>query len=497
MGKGYNNYMTKKFFHPGSKDNIKRVWMAQQKAEYEKTKEEEMDAQYQREQEMYENRALLGDQKAKLGLSFMYDAPPGAKKVHEKEDDEPEYKFEWQRRFNAPREQYAKGDETIRDQPFGIEVRNVRCIKCHKWGHVNTDKICPLFGKNLTAEPPPPGPTPSTLLQGMKEEGLAFKKCVSERKVNPDDPNEQLVAASDDEEDPEVRFLKSLTPKQKKKLLKKLDDLAKQQKDGTKHKKKKKGKRKRKDSTTTDDDESAAEKSKKDGRKRKHDKHRSPPTSKEEARPSKHRRDSKGDSDGGPTESKRDQLEMLGRGDRIKRGDRRDGSHECDREDRHSSSRRKSPDSRDTSAQRFRDRRKMEHDKERRQDRRDSDNRKESERQGIGKFRERETLRSDSGRVEHSGSRQWREDRGGRDRREDARGDGKYSRDGDAHRPRERGRTGSRDRHQRSISPEKKRGKAPYKHVPRSPSSSPSSSGSDHCPPSRRPKHSRHDSSSS
>ncbi|CAB4057230.1 CIR [Lepeophtheirus salmonis] len=134
MGKGYNNYMCKKFFHPASRDNLKRVWMAEQRTEAEKKKQDDLRQQYEREQELYNNKALLSkESKEKLGLNFMYEPPPGAKRADKKDDDqdgEPQYKFEWQAKWgSAPRESYCKGDESIMDQPFGILVRNVRCVK--------------------------------------------------------------------------------------------------------------------------------------------------------------------------------------------------------------------------------------------------------------------------------------------------------------------------------------------------------------------------------
>lgn len=256
MGKGFNNYMTKKFFHPASKDNIKRVWMAKQKTDFEKKKQDDLMAQYQREQEMLSNRALLGDEKAKMGLSFLYDAPPGMK-TKEKEDNEPEFKFEWQRKYNAPREAYAKGDDTISDQPFGIEVRNIRCIKCRQWGHVNTDKICPLFGKNLTAEPPQPETSTSSLLEGLKEDGFQLKESMLGRFMA--SSTGEPILAGDEADDPEVQFLKTLTSKQKKKLLKKLNRL--QEKNGAgkhgKGKKEKKKKSKKRRSHDSDDSDSS------------------------------------------------------------------------------------------------------------------------------------------------------------------------------------------------------------------------------------------------
>ncbi len=197
----------------------------------------------------FHHRSMVSkESKEKLSVNFLYEPPPGMKKEREKEDGEPEYKFEWQRKYNAPREDYCKGNEDIRDQPFGIAVRNVRCLKCHKWGHVNTDRECPLFNKARDEDEALTAPDPNKkLLKDMQDSGLAMTRGALNTLEQMQIPMQSSSSKGTEEvQDDDAAFLKTLTTEQKKKLLKKLEKMESKSSGEDKKKKKKKKKDKEK-----------------------------------------------------------------------------------------------------------------------------------------------------------------------------------------------------------------------------------------------------------
>ena len=232
----FAKFMNKKFFHPGSYPNIKRRWMAEQRALAKEKKEQEMKEQYEKEQQSYQHKMLMAkkdEDKIKLGLNFMYDLPPGMKKDDQQDNDgaeEKEVKFEWQK--NAPRAKYAnKLGLDVHDQPFGVCVRNVKCFKCGKWGHQNVDKECPLYDKNTSESKSALDSLllsdPLRLISDMKREhGLTLRKSVIGREIDPMADNQQILDSDDDENsEDEIAYIESLSDKQKNKLLKKLEKM--------------------------------------------------------------------------------------------------------------------------------------------------------------------------------------------------------------------------------------------------------------------------------
>jgi len=246
MGKSYENFMCKKFFHPTARHNIKKVWEREQELAYEAKEEQEAIDQFKREQDLFETKLMMGDSKAKVGLSFMYDQPAGLRRKEEEFDaigkEKPDFKFEWQK--NAPREKYLKGNtECQSDQPFGIAVKNVRCLKCKQWGHMNTDKECPLFGQATTLQA---GTFKESHGGGGLESGALSLRGRAKMALDLD-PSEQKAgpsgASSSKSGDKITQSLKNMSQKDKEKLLEALKSGKIEKKKKKKSKKEKKEKK--------------------------------------------------------------------------------------------------------------------------------------------------------------------------------------------------------------------------------------------------------------
>ena len=223
MAHGYNNFMNNKDFHPANFTNQKRIWEAELKKAQEEKKQDELRAQYLKEQEIYRSKELLGKANP---LDFMYDPPPGYVKDEEvdakAEEGKLELKFEWQKPGrSAPREEVSK-DMDLRDKPFGVAVRNVKCIKCGKWGHINTDRECPLFGKIKPSLIEKAVEEESAAQQAPQnvEDGLMFRQCVRDRVVDSRASNQQILASDDETELHDL--LATMDSRGKKKMLRKL-----------------------------------------------------------------------------------------------------------------------------------------------------------------------------------------------------------------------------------------------------------------------------------
>lgn len=250
-------FMRNKFFHPHTFENQKRTWIAEQNAESEKKKQEDLHKTYIKEQAIYENKNLLRTGKLTQDdkLAFMYEPPLECRKKDEKMELK-EVRFEWQK--NAPRTgDYARNLE-VADCPFGIEVRNTKCIKCSVWGHMNTDKICPLYNQGMHNDENPSElgkEDPMVLLRAMETGGLKMRKGAVNSVMDVASNKYSLLEA--DKVDPEVAFIANLTDKQKRKLMKKLNKQSLGGGGGVKKAKTKKHKKdkKKKKKKDNDDDE--------------------------------------------------------------------------------------------------------------------------------------------------------------------------------------------------------------------------------------------------
>ncbi|XP_020240706.1 uncharacterized zinc finger CCHC domain-containing protein At4g19190 [Asparagus officinalis] len=247
-----HSFLNQKPWHPLSYPNQRRKWIAEQTHANRERRAEEVAREFAQEQEFFRQTALFSKkEKEKVemmkAVSFMYVRPPGynaesakaaevederkntdqdnaaqdpsstapvtdAKldKNHSERDKKARPKDVFGRPLpteeefgvlkNAPR---LETGMPARVKPFGIEIRNVRCVRCGTFGHQSGDRECPLkdvIMPNEESRLKRDDPLTAIIAQTDPNEPLKWELKQKPGLSPPrggfqaDDPNQQIVA---------------------------------------------------------------------------------------------------------------------------------------------------------------------------------------------------------------------------------------------------------------------------------------------------------------
>ncbi|KAF0903722.1 hypothetical protein E2562_029090 [Oryza meyeriana var. granulata] len=249
-----HSYLNQKPWHPLSYPNQRRKWIAEQIHANRARRQEEVQREFAQEQEFFRQTALFSKKdKEKMeimkAVSFMYVRPPGynaeSAKAAEIEDEKrrsgqgdatqgaaaastssmPDKELDKTHagpdKKNRPKDVFGRPLPTeqefevlknaprletgapVRIKPFGVEVRNVRCLRCGNYGHQSGDRECPLkdvIMPNEESRLKRDDPLTAIMAQTDSSEPLKWelrqKPGMSPPRggYNPDDPNQQIVA---------------------------------------------------------------------------------------------------------------------------------------------------------------------------------------------------------------------------------------------------------------------------------------------------------------
>lgn len=251
-----HSYLNQKPWHPLSYPNQKRKWIAEQTDAEKQRRAEEVAREFSQEQEFFRQTAAISKkEKEKVemmkSVSFMYMRPPGysaeSAKAAELEDERRKLGISSdqqdtyasasntqgngcmadkgsvveEKKKPRPKDLYGRTLPTeeefevlknaprldtgvlARAKPFGVEIRNVKCLRCGTYGHQSGDRECPLkdaIMPNEESRLKRDDPLTALLAHTASDEPMKWELKQQPGGISPprggfklDDPNQQII----------------------------------------------------------------------------------------------------------------------------------------------------------------------------------------------------------------------------------------------------------------------------------------------------------------